>query len=208
VTTILPAGPEAVLVVAPGVSRETLTRLSLYAELLEKWQKTVNLVGPKTLPEVWQRHMADSAQLLPLIPEGAKRLADFGSGAGFPGLVLAILTNIDTVLVESDVRKSAFLREVARQAGAPVTIQNVRIEAAKPIGADVISARALAPLDDLLKYAMLHLNPGGVGLFPKGESWQDEVAVAAKHHRFTHSVQPSRTAPGAVILTVKDMFDE
>ncbi|MFD2265340.1 16S rRNA (guanine(527)-N(7))-methyltransferase RsmG [Lacibacterium aquatile] len=205
---VLPVGPEAVLAVAPGVSRETLDRLTLYAELLEKWQKTVNLVGPKTLPEVWQRHMADSAQLLPLVPANAQRLADFGSGAGFPGLVLAIMTGIETVLVESDVRKSAFLREVARQTGTKATVQNVRIEAARSIGADVISARALAPLEDLLKYARLHLNPGGVGLFPKGESWQDEIAVAAKHHRFTHSVQPSRTAPGAVILTVKDIEHE
>lgn len=201
-------GRAAVQALLPDVSRETLDRLTLYVDLLAKWQPTVNLVGPKTLPEAWQRHILDSVQLAPLVPGAARLLADFGSGAGFPGLVLAILTGIETHLVESDARKSAFLREVARQTAAPVTVHVSRVEAVAPLGADVISARALAPLSDLLTYARRHWAAGGIGLFPKGETWQDEVTAAALQHKFGYTVSPSRTAAGAVILTVKDVGHE
>jgi 16S rRNA (guanine527-N7)-methyltransferase len=189
----------------PAVSRETLDRLGLYADLLAKWQPTVNLVGPKTIAEAWQRHIIDSLQLVPLLPQGARRLADFGSGAGFPGLVLAIVTGLETHLVESDVRKSAFLREVARQTAAPATVHVRRVEAVEPLAADVITARALAPLSDLLGLALPHWAAGGTGIFPKGENWQQEVTSAAARYKFEHQTTPSRTAHGAVIVTVKDV---
>ena len=128
-----------------GVSRETLERLTIYADLLVKWQAKINLVGPETLADLWSRHMLDSAQLFPLIRPDAKRLVDLGSGAGFPGLVLGVMGAPDVHLVESDARKCAFLREAARLTGTTVTIHNKRIEQVAPLGADVVTARALAP---------------------------------------------------------------
>jgi len=141
------SAPDAAL---SRVSRETRERLNTYAELLRKWQRSINLVGPKTLDDLWNRHFVDSAQLLPLIPPTARVLVDFGSGAGFPGLVLAILGMAEVHLIESDQRKATFLREVARATGTPVTVHAKRIEQVTPFPADIVSARALAPLGDLL----------------------------------------------------------
>ena len=129
-----------------AVSRETRGRLEVYADLLRKWQPKINLIAPSTLPDLWARHFEDSAQLLQLVPECTKRIADMGSGGGFPGLVLAILTGIETHLIESDSRKGAFLREAARLTDAPVTLHTKRLEAMPSLGADLITARALAPL--------------------------------------------------------------
>lgn len=190
---------------ATGVSRETLDRLILYAALLEKWQKAVNLVARATLDDVWTRHMLDSAQLAPLIPAGAARLLDLGSGAGFPGLVLAIMTGLPTRLIESDAKKGTFLREVARQAGAAVTVETVRIEAAAAADpADVITARALAPLDSLLGYAARFLAPGGVCLFLKGQSWEEELTRARATWTMASTTHPSVTNPQSIILKLED----
>lgn len=192
--------------VLSAVSRETRGRLEVYADLLRKWQPKINLIAPSTLPDLWARHFEDSAQLLPLVPEGTTRIADMGSGGGFPGLVLAILTGIETHLVESDSRKCAFLREAARLTLAPVTIHTKRLEAMPALAADLVTARALAPLADLLGYAArVGAESGWQGLFLKGESWQNEVAAAQQTYSFTLTETPSRTHPSAMILSIKDV---
>lgn len=142
-----------------GVSRETLAHLLVYKELLERTQVRLNLVGPSTLPEIWNRHFWDSAQLRPLIPKGARRLIDLGSGAGFPGMVLAILDpHLEVHLIEGNRHKAGFLAELARETGRArqVTIHAGRIAnvTAKLAGrADVVTARALAELEELLGLA-------------------------------------------------------
>lgn len=193
------------------VSRETIsawpTVFSAYAEILAKWQKTINLVGPKTLPEVWTRHFLDSAQLAPLVPAEARTLTDLGSGAGFPGLVLAILLpSLSVRLVESDARKAAFLAEAARatlgseQARARVTIVRGRSEDLDPTPQDVVTARALAPLERLLGWAAPCLSDGTICLFPKGEDAASELTEAAKGWTMTIVRHPSLTDPHATIL--------
>jgi 16S rRNA (guanine527-N7)-methyltransferase len=140
-----------------SVSRETLSRLELYGELLVKWNKSINLVSRDSLRDLWRRHFLDSAQLLEYIPTSstgsAPVLVDLGSGAGFPGLVLAILGAGDVHLIESDQRKAVFLREVARETECQVTVHNKRIEQVETFAADVVTARAFAPMGDLLEYA-------------------------------------------------------
>ncbi|WP_188259805.1 16S rRNA (guanine(527)-N(7))-methyltransferase RsmG [Azospirillum tabaci] len=185
-----------------GVSRETLDRLAAYEATLRKWQPKINLVGPSTLPDAWRRHFLDSAQLYPLLPEGARVLVDLGSGAGFPGLVLAIMGVPEVHLVESDSRKCAFLREAARVAGASVTVHNKRIEAAPPISADVVTARALAPLNDLLNWAYPFLQDRGAALFPKGQNVADELTDTTKHWKMRTERFDSRTDPTGTILRV------
>jgi 16S rRNA (guanine527-N7)-methyltransferase len=183
-----------------GVSRETLERIRLYATLLTKWTARIDLVAPSTLPDLWRRHLLDSAQLHPLLPPDARRLVDLGSGGGFPGLVLAILGAPDVHLVESDQRKCAFLREVARATGTAVTIHAARIEAAAPLAADVVTARALAPLDRLLGWAVPHLAPGGVCLFLKGARNDDELTAASRTWTMGVDPLPSRSDPSGRIL--------
>ncbi len=203
---------------AANVSRETLAQFIVYKDILEKWQPRINLVGPATLPDVWIRHFLDSAQLYPLIAKALKGrsrqavLYDLGSGAGFPGLVLALLAAgdrrpMDVHLVESDKRKAAFLGEVCRATGLAraVTIHAVRI-ASLPLErlprADVVTARALAPLSDLLDLAAPLLAPGGIGLFLKGAKAADELTHAGKHWKMDTERIPSRTDPAGVILQV------
>jgi 16S rRNA (guanine527-N7)-methyltransferase len=187
------------------VSRETMARLELYAGLLEKWQKAVNLVAPSTVPELWQRHMLDSAQLWPLLPPETSRLVDLGSGAGFPGLVLAILGVPEVHLVESDQKKAAFLREAARLTAAPATIHNQRIEALAPFPVEVVTARALAPLPRLLELAAPFLGMGAIGLFLKGESAAEELTQARRQWTMKVTAQASRTSPQGVILRVESL---
>lgn len=185
-----------------SVSRETLDRLAAYEATLRKWQPKINLVGPSTLPDAWRRHFLDAAQLFPLLPDGVRVLVDLGSGAGFPGLVLAIMGVPEVHLVESDTRKSAFLREAARAAGASVTVHNKRIEAVSPIAADVVTARALAPLNDLLGWAYPFLQDRGVALFPKGQNVADELTDTTKYWKMQTERFDSRTDPTGTILRV------
>ena len=185
-----------------GVSRETLERLSAYEAVLRKWQPKINLVGPSTLPEIWQRHFLDSAQLFPLLPESVRVLVDLGSGAGFPGLVLAILGVPDVHLVESDSRKAAFLREAARVAGVAVTVHNKRIEAVTGLHADVVTARALAPLADLLDWSFPFLESRGVGLFLKGQNLDDELTTTTKCWKMRTERFASRSDATGTILRV------
>lgn len=185
---------------ATGVSRETLERLTVYEALLRKWQKTINLVGPKTLDDAWSRHFLDSAQLHPLLPESTRVLVDLGSGAGFPGLVLAILGVPEVHLIESDVRKGAFLREAARATGAPVTVHSKRIEAVQGLQADALTARALAPLADLLDWGARFLTADGVALFLKGQNVEDELTDSTKYWKMRTERFDSVTDPSGSIL--------
>jgi 16S rRNA (guanine527-N7)-methyltransferase len=187
-----------------AVSRETLDRLETYAALLRTWQTRINLVGPATLGDAWRRHFLDSAQLLPLLPESTRRLVDLGSGAGFPGLVLAILGVPDVHLIESDQRKIAFLRTVAAATDTRISLHPRRIEDVPALAADVITARALAPLASLLNYAipLLRVQDGstGVCLFLKGQQVDPEVTSAST--RWTMNVErfASRSDPTGVVL--------
>ncbi|HYD71086.1 16S rRNA (guanine(527)-N(7))-methyltransferase RsmG [Azospirillum sp.] len=183
-----------------GVSRETLERFTAYEAVLRKWQKSINLVGPKTLDDVWGRHFLDSAQLHPLLPEGARVVVDLGSGAGFPGLVLAILGVPEMHLIESDARKAAFLREAARATGVSVTVHNKRIEAVEPFRADAVTARALAPLADLLSWAHPFLGDGGTAVFLKGQNVEDELTATTKYWKMRVERFDSLTDPTGTIL--------
>ncbi|GJE58897.1 16S rRNA (guanine(527)-N(7))-methyltransferase RsmG [Methylobacterium trifolii] len=188
-----------------GVSRETAQKLDLYVAQLRRWQSIKNLVGPATLAEVWTRHVADSLQLLALAPE-ARTWLDLGSGAGIPGLILAIAggPGITVDLVESNARKCAFLTETARLTGAPATVHNARIEAVidRHRGVDVVCARALAPLDQLLAWTEPLLTTGTTGLFPKGREVEAELTLAAARWRVGHALLPSRTESSARIVRV------
>lgn len=188
-----------------GVSRETLAKLEVYAAHLHKWNPAINLVSKSTLEDLWSRHLADSAQVFSLIPEGTKVLVDLGSGAGFPGLVLAILGVPEVHLVESDVRKAAFLREVARVTGAPATVHPVRIEVADTPPADIVSARALAELTLLLPWAHGMLKPGGTCLFPKGRTAEDELTAVKDSWNMRVERFPSQTDPAGTILRISDL---
>ncbi len=188
-----------------GVSRETLDRLQAYADLLVKWQSRINLVGPDTVPHIWQRHMLDSAQLYPFLPPHTQRLVDMGCGAGFPGMVLAILGVADVHLIESDARKCAFLREVARITRTQVAIHNTRIEHLPPLDAQVVTARALAPLAKLLDWAEPHLLPNGHCLFLKGRGGEDELTQAAKEWNISAERIASLTDPSGQILHLKEV---
>jgi 16S rRNA (guanine527-N7)-methyltransferase len=187
------------------VSRETTERLLALHDLLLKWNKRINLIGRESEPAIWSRHIEDSAQLWPLRPPDTRNWADLGSGAGFPGLVIAALAvggGPHVTMVESDLRKCVFLGEAARAMEVEVTILNARIEELPPLGADVLSARALAPLDQLLAYVEKHRSPRGRGLFPKGRTVHKEIETAALNWRFAHTLHPSLTDPGAAIVEV------
>jgi 16S rRNA (guanine527-N7)-methyltransferase len=189
----------------PDVSRETSERLSRFADLLRKWNPSINLVSRTTLESLETRHILDSAQLFDLKPAAARHWVDLGSGGGFPGLVIAILAaekapTLRVTLIESDRRKATFLSTVARELDLKqVRVLAERIETAPPQDADVVSARALAPLPDLLAYAERHLVPGGIALFPKGAR-HDESDDGLASWRFEVQKFPSTTDPEAVIL--------
>ncbi len=185
-----------------GVSRETLDRLAAYGDLLRRWQGRVNLVGAATLDDLWHRHMFDSAQLLPLLPEGTRTLVDLGSGAGFPGLVLSIMGVPEVHLVDSNQRKAAFLREAVRVSGANAVVHASRIEDLRPFPADVVTARAVAPVDRLLAYAAPYLAPGGVCIFHKGRAIENELTALDEIWKMRLDRIPSRTDPSATILRI------
>lgn len=196
--------PEA-FAAAADVSRETRERLEAYAALLGKWQARINLVSPATLLDLWRRHMLDSAQLLPLLPPGTRVLVDLGSGAGFPGLVLAAMGVPEVHLIESDSRKCAFLREAARVMAVAATVHNRRIEAMPPIAADVVTARALAPLARLLAYAAPFIEEDAQCLFLKGKTGEDELTEAAKDWKMRVERVPSLSDPAGTILRISEV---
>jgi 16S rRNA (guanine527-N7)-methyltransferase len=192
------------------VSRETIERLQIYENLLKKWTGRINLVAKSTLPDVWSRHFSDSAQVFDAIPKGALTLCDLGSGGGFPGLIIAALAreklpNLRVSLIESDVRKASFLVTAAREMGLNPLIHAMRVEALPVQNADVVTARALAPLSDLLKMAELHLRKDGSALFLKGERHQDELDTASVIWDFKVSKQRSMTNDASALLMITDL---
>lgn len=187
------------------VSRETEAQLKVYLGLLEKWQEKINLVSPQTMPDAWERHFIDSMQISDFIPEGAKTIFDFGSGAGFPGLVLAIMNSDKNFhMVESDQKKCSFMRTVSRETGlSNIAVHNSRIEdVSRETIPDLIMARALASLDKLLDYSSdwVELNPDLKFIFPKGEKHADEVVESKKKWIFDVTEKPSQTSKNASIL--------
>lgn len=187
------------------VPRGTIDSLGRYAELLAEWQTRMNLVGPGTLPDVWSRHFADSAQLSKLVPAGLSWL-DMGAGGGFPGLVLAAMGWGRFILVDSIAKKCRFL-ETVRDALAleTVTILNARVEQLPTLGVDVATARAAAPLDQLFDWGIRHVRPGGQFVFPKGRRWSDEVDAARTKFRFDLETVPSMTDADARILIARNL---
>ena len=186
-----------------AVSRETLDRLDVYLELLGRWQRAINLVSAATLVDPWRRHVLDSAQLMPHLPPGARSVVDLGSGAGFPGMVVAILGAAGVVLVESDRRKVEFLRQVARATGTAVELQAERIERLPGRPACVVTARALAPLPRLLPFAERFLVADSVCLFLKGREVADELTAARESWHMVAETFPSLSAPSGVVLQLQ-----
>ena len=188
------------------VSRETLARLKAYADLLTDWSARHNLVAKSTLPDLWHRHIWDSAQLAPLLPPDTRTLADLGSGAGFPGLVLAAMRpDIAVTLHEATTKKCAFLQAAADRMGLHVTIENARMEELPRRPFDVVTARACAPLPLLLEYAHSFVGPNSVCLFLKGQNVGSELTEATKYWKMEVSQVPSQTDPSAAIVTVRKL---
>lgn len=190
-----------------NVSRETSERLSVYVDLVKKWNPKINLVSKNSLNDIWNRHIKDSIQVY-RCSEGFHNWADLGSGGGFPGMVCAIIAADENpgsrfTFVESDKRKSVFLRNVARECGLECTVLSHRIEALDPLKADVLSARALAELGVLLGFCDRHLSKTGTALLPKGAKWKKEVEQAREQWNFQSEVINSLTEPQAVILKIK-----
>lgn len=194
------------------VSRETLVRFEAYEDLLQQWQKRINLVSRTTLPDVWRRHFLDSLQLRKWATPGVRGL-DMGSGAGFPGLVLAIACDVHFVLAESDSRKCAFLREARRVTAAPAEIHEGRVEAltdrAGEVGAGeqgfgLIVARALAPVSRLLELARPLLGRDGTCVFLKGEQVAAELEMARESWTMDVQEHPSVADPRGVILEIRN----
>lgn len=191
------------------VSRETLKKLELFASLVEKWTPKINLISKSSVPDIWDRHITDSTQLFGLTT-GEGLWVDLGSGGGFPGIIVAILATQEAskwriMLVESDQRKSAFLRTAIRELGLTATVISERIESIDPLCADVISARALGDLSTLIGFAEMHLKPDGTALFPKGQSWQKEHDDAQRQWSYTCEPIRSETNPSAAVLKIKDI---
>ncbi len=187
------------------VSRETQARLDVFHALFLRWNPVINLVSRRDEARLGERHIQDSLQLLPLIPQGTDRAIDLGSGGGFPGLILAIASGLPFDLVEADGRKAAFLREAARETGARATVHAVRIERAEILPAPLVTARALAPLAELLALGGHLIAPGGFALFPKGEKAEEELTNAQAGWQMVVERFASKTDPAGVILRISEV---
>jgi 16S rRNA (guanine527-N7)-methyltransferase len=192
------------------VSRETFSKLQAYEALVRKWTPAINLISKNTVPDLWNRHIADSAQIFAACPKDATTWVDIGSGGGFPGIVVAILAQefrpgLRVTLVESDLRKATFLRQSGRELGLGITVAAERAENLPPQRADVVSARALAPLVDLLPLACLHMRPEGVAIFPKGARAAVELEDARKLWAFEVDSRPSLSDSDATILVIRNI---
>ena len=205
--SIDPADKARALALTP-VSRETLGKLESYVDLLLDWSQRQNLIGPSTIPTIWTRHVADSLQLLDLAPK-AKVWADFGAGAGFPGIPIACALagqeGAAVHLVESIGKKANFLREAVRVTGAPAVVHQERAEkfsADHGDSVDVVTARALAPLKLLCDLSFPLIQRGAIGLFPKGQDVDAELTEATKYWKIEATKVPSKTSPGGNILVV------
>ena len=191
-----------------NVSRETFDKLAAFAELVRKWNPKINLVSKNSLDHLWQRHILDSVQVFELA-DGEGHWVDLGSGGGFPGIVVAILNqeaqNFQVTMVESDQRKCAFLRTAIRELSLTASVKTERIEQLDGLEADILSARALADLTQLLDFTELHLNPDGTALFPKGQNWESEDSDAKQVWSYALEAVESKTNPAAAILKIKDI---
>jgi len=189
-----------------NVSRETLAKLDAYAALLVKWQQSINLVSNTTLDDLWRRHFLDSAQIAPLITEygpQSPQCIDMGAGAGFPGLVLSAMGFGQWTLIESDARKCVFLSEVVRQCEISATVRAERVEGIKDLQADIVTARAFAPLHRLLAYVEPLMKPTGLCIFPKGQRADEELAAARANWSFEVEEHQSQTDEAAKILVIQ-----
>ena len=186
-----------------NVSRETEAKLEVYVSLLEKWQQRINLVSSKTLPFVWQRHILDCAQLITHLPVRSRRIMDIGSGAGLPGLILAILTECEVHLVESDAKKVAFMRTALAEADVHATIHHARIEELPFLNIDIITARALAPLPKLIQLTQIQNHPGLSYLFLKGKGVNEELTELPTSSTLTAISYPSITDQDSSIIYLK-----
>lgn len=192
---------------ATGVTDDVLQRLQLYADLLVRWQKKINLVGNNTIPDLWNRHMLDSAQLYPLLPKPDCTIIDFGSGAGFPGLVLAIMGGPKVTMIESDGRKCAFIAEAMRVTGTgeAARLENRRIEDIEPFPVDVVTSRALASVDKLLIFGEKFIEESTICLFPKGKKADEELTDSMKNWKMRVSKFQSQTDPSGTILKLESI---
>ena len=188
----------------PPFSKEVLGKLELYHDLLISWQKKYNLVGPSTLKDIWERHFIDSAQLFSLLPleHKEKPIYDIGSGAGFPGMVLAIMGRKDIVLCESSSKKCIFLEEVKNKTNTNVIIDNIRAESLPSCSATAIMARAVASLSELLNLSIPNLAKKGVCIFPKGINWKKELLFAQKRFHIDYKVVESITSKDSSIIII------
>lgn len=188
---------------ATGVSRETLERLEVYSSILIEWQRRFNLIGPGTVDAIWHRHFLDSAQLNKLCGPGSSRLVDLGSGAGFPGMVLALMGIGGVELIESNGKKCLFLEQVSMSTNTRVKITKVRFdEVSRPNRADVVTARAVAPLARLLRDVIRWVKPEGVALLHRGSRFESELAEAARFWEFQVVRHQSITNPAGAILEI------
>ena len=196
-----------------GVSRETILCLQKYVEILIKWNKSINLVSKTTVYDSWSRHIEDSAQLWQFVSESDTKWVDFGSGAGFPGLVIAIIAkeknpNMSVVLIESDERKCIFLNEIARITGVEVKVLNDRIEKIPYLDANIVSARALSSLENLMFYSKLHRKINGKSLFLKGKKVKSELRMIQEKERFDFELIPSYFQKSGFVLKVGNQIND
>jgi len=199
----------AAFVTATDADAAVMARLDVYAEILADWNGRMNLVSPASMASLWQRHMLDSAQLMPLIPDGTRRTVDMGSGAGFPGLVIAAMraggVGGETILIESIEKKCAFLRAAAEAMGLTASVQVIRgrAEGVSGLKADLVTARAMAPLETLLVYAKRFADKETVLLFPKGRTAADELTAARRSWTLEAQMIPSRSDSEASIIAIR-----
>jgi 16S rRNA (guanine527-N7)-methyltransferase len=191
------------------VSRESWARVETFVALLLQWQQRINLISPASIPFIWERHVIDSLQLLPLLPTDAKSVADLGSGSGFPALPLAIASGLEFHLYESNNKKAAFLREALRVTGCKGQVHGERLTGKAPAHGmprvDVVTARALAPLNELLELAHPLMKNGAQALFLKGQDVDHELTHAQKYWRIQYTKHASLTDSQAIILAMQEV---
>lgn len=192
------------------VSRETIGRLEVFESLVQKWNPRINLIAKSTLHEIWERHIVDSVQLHQFAPADPDTWLDIGSGGGFPGIIMAIMSSgrgyrTKFTFIESDQRKATFLRTAAREIGLDINVYADRIEKVEPAGASVITARALKSLNELVPFLHRHMRPDGIAILPKGQKFATEIHEAKSNWRFDLAEHPSKTNKDARILIVKDI---
>ncbi len=192
------------------VSRETIARLEVFESLVRKWNPSINLIAKSTLHDIWERHIVDSVQLHQFAPPDPDTWLDIGSGGGFPGIIMAIMSSgggyqTKFTFIESDQRKSTFLRTAAREVGLDIKVYADRIEKVEPVGAAVVTARALKSLNELMPFLHRHMRPDGIAILPKGQNFAAEIPDAKSNWRFDLAEHPSKTNNDARILIVKDI---